>query len=720
MRPPLELREFGPQLVASTRTRAPVEEASRQWRGLAEWIAANGYQLVSASMMVLHRQAESTHEVELRSPVIKVAVVPLLLRALVCVTGLSLFTLFLFSRLRRRAAGVRPRGGGLWVLLGATCVVAYLQPLLEHLIYLYGGYLPEGNVWIPALFGFAYVGSWLVVPVVPHILFRLMLARLPVRWAFRAFLGALYAAALLPSAAVVLGVAPAWLVQAELGWLGGTRAAMAALLMLAMLGATRHHGADEGKELVAEGGRGERGTYLALAVVSLAAGAANALLRDSTANELSTTVILALPIPFLVAITYFRERTAVFDVLIKRGVFVLAALLALAAYFAFVPGRLWSPLMGWAGSWVFPVSALPFVLLAPWLSGWISARLDRHWLGRAISPAQAQRLFLAGVGSATSEEELLRIAEDRLATIFPAGRPPDSRRRAVRVVLGRDSPAASGPGAQLEVPLVVQGERAGTIQIPTPPDARPLLSEDQALLGSLGEALSLALEALRLRERKLAQERAEQELRVLTSRAELRALRAQINPHFVFNALNAIAELIATDPGKAERTVERLAEVLRYTLRRSETEWVRVDEELALVRAYLEVERIRFGKRLELRVEIGEGAGETLLPAMVVQTLAENAVKHGIAPRPGPGRVEVRATRVGGTLRVEVRDSGPGFLAAGLAAPGAGLGLKNVQERLAGYFGEAGLLRVERDEEEAMTVVTLSTPAVLEPVRAVP
>jgi signal transduction histidine kinase len=720
--PPLEPRDFGEQLVASTRTRAPVDEAHRQWRGLVEWIVANGYQPLGAWMLVLHRPGGSTQELELRIPVFRASPFLEVFRALVCVTGLALSALLLFSRLRGWLRGLRARGGGLWVLVGASCVVMYLKPLLDDLIYLYGGFFPEGaQAWISALRGAEYVGICLVAPLLAHLLFRLVMPQLPSRWAFRAVLGALYASALLSPVTAVLGFAPAWLARAEWTWMGGARTATAALLVVAMLGAARVRGADDGDGLAADGGRAERGALLALAMVTLGAWAAG-WIPDPVARAVSELVAWAIPMTALVLLSCFRERAAMVDVLAKRGVFVLAALLALAAYFAFVPGRLWRPLMGWKGGWVFPVSALPFVILAPWLSSWLSARLDRLWLGRALSPAQAQRFFLAGVGGATSEEELLRNAEERLASIFPLFQGSDPRRRRVEISLGAALPSPGPPPPEeFQAPVVSQGVRVGTMRIAAPPSGRPFLSEDQALFGSLGEALGLALEALRLRERKLAQERTEQELRVLTSRAELRALRAQINPHFVFNALNAIAELVATDPATAERTVERLAEVLRHALRRSEAEWVRVDEELAMVRAYLEVERIRFGKRLELLVEIGEGAAAALLPTLMVQTVVENAVKHGIAPHPNPARVEVRASRTGDTLRVEVRDTGPGF-APGDPSPasGAGLGLKNVQARLAGYFGAAGSLRVERDEEAGMTVVSLSIPAVLEPLRAAP
>jgi LytS/YehU family sensor histidine kinase len=266
------------------------------------------------------------------------------------------------------------------------------------------------------------------------------------------------------------------------------------------------------------------------------------------------------------------------------------------------------------------------------------------------------------------------------------------------------------------VPVVSRGALLGTLWIGTPPGSRPFLSEDQRLFASLGEALGFALENLRLRERKLEQERREQELLLHASRAELKALRAQINPHFLFNALNSIAALIGEEPARAEETVERLAEVFRYTLRRSDHEWVRLDEELAFVRCYLDLEATRFGRRLGVGVTAEPGASEAVVPAMIIQTLVENAVKHGIAAVAGRGLVDVRAERAGARLRIQVRDNGPGFAggtAAALAA--AGHGLRNVQDRLRGHFGEDATLTLERDEAAGLTVAGVELPLLLAP-----
>jgi two-component system sensor histidine kinase AlgZ len=134
--------------------------------------------------------------------------------------------------------------------------------------------------------------------------------------------------------------------------------------------------------------------------------------------------------------------------------------------------------------------------------------------------------------------------------------------------------------------------------------------------------------------------------------------------------------------------VEQLAEVFRYTLRRSETEWARLEDEADFARAYLDVEQARFGPRLAHLIEIAPDVRDRRVPAMMLQTLVENAVKHGVAAVRGEGRVEIRARADGDRLRIEVADNGPGF---GRAAPAAGrnaaAGRPGLPSRLRGHFG---------------------------------
>jgi LytS/YehU family sensor histidine kinase len=224
----------------------------------------------------------------------------------------------------------------------------------------------------------------------------------------------------------------------------------------------------------------------------------------------------------------------------------------------------------------------------------------------------------------------------------------------------------------------------------------------------------VVLENVRFRQQRIEQEEREQQLRWLASRAELKALRAQINPHFLFNALNAIAGLISVQPQLADETVQQLSEVFRYTLRKSEKEWVRLDEEVEFVTAYLQVERARFGDRLQTDLAVDPAAGAIPVPTMTIQPLIENAIKHGVSAVEGRGLVRLRATIQDDQLCVEVFDNGPGFPPGfSLADPGAvaGHGLRNVIERLTGYYGASAQLRWERGSHG--TRVWLTIPVVV-------
>ena len=175
--------------------------------------------------------------------------------------------------------------------------------------------------------------------------------------------------------------------------------------------------------------------------------------------------------------------------------------------------------------------------------------------------------------------------------------------------------------------------------------------------------------------------RAMETLRAELAEAELRALRAQINPHFLFNTLNAIASLIRSDPVAAEETTTRLADVFRYALNASDTGVARLGDELAFLRDYLAIERTRFGDRLRFEEHVEPGLDEAIVPSLLLQPIVENAVRHGISGRPEGGRVVLEARREGDQLRVAVSDDGRGFDTATDGA-GSGFGLHSVRERL--------------------------------------
>ncbi len=413
------------------------------------------------------------------------------------------------------------------------------------------------------------------------------------------------------------------------------------------------------------------------------------------------------PLIFVFIVTYYVERLAFFDVLIKKGVVTFISFSLLAMYFT------------WVGPWmlrfhlsivVWALSACPIVLIHPWLYRVISAWLDRLWLGRRFSPIEASEHFVDGLQGAISEPELVALAERRLRTIF---------RSEAEVTLGpsAQSSSPSDSGEAMQAPIRLGGEQVGTIRVRARAHNPRFLSEDLALLASLAEIFSFLLENLRLRERRLEHEKREQELVLNANRSELKALRAQVNPHFLFNALNTIASLIPRHPDRAEKTIEQLAEVFRYTLRRSDREWVTLEEELEAVRAYLDVEQERFGDRLVVRVACTEEAMDVRIPAMVVQTLVENAVKHGVGGIRTQAVVEIEARVDASGISIQVRDNGPGFPATalgGFPAGNGGYGLRNIRERLQGHFGDAASLHIDRDSALGMTVVAIHLPRTAE------
>ena len=185
-------------------------------------------------------------------------------------------------------------------------------------------------------------------------------------------------------------------------------------------------------------------------------------------------------------------------------------------------------------------------------------------------------------------------------------------------------------------------------------------------------------------ERAAAVERVRAEL----AQAEVRALRAQLNPHFLFNTLNSIASLIPVNPKSAEEMTTRLADVFRYTLRASERDRAPLAQELEFLRAYLDIEHARFGDRLRIEERIAPGLENAAVPTLLLQPVVENAVRHGIAPRPQGGTIRLGARAEEGRLVLEVEDDGAGFDAT--AAPAArrdpgddgGFGLHAVRERL--------------------------------------
>jgi len=203
---------------------------------------------------------------------------------------------------------------------------------------------------------------------------------------------------------------------------------------------------------------------------------------------------------------------------------------------------------------------------------------------------------------------------------------------------------------------------------------------------------ALLVQELRARADKI--ERAERAQRQLALEAQLQALQARTNPHFFFNSLNTVACLISEDPVRAERTLERIADIVRYALESSAAREVALARELAIVRDYLEVQSARFGARLRWSVDVAPDAASALVPPLIVQPLVENAVLHGVSSRTEGGEVEVRARRVGDVVRIEVRDDGPG--PGGSSHAGTRTSIADLTTRLALLYGRAGRMTAGR------------------------
>jgi len=193
----------------------------------------------------------------------------------------------------------------------------------------------------------------------------------------------------------------------------------------------------------------------------------------------------------------------------------------------------------------------------------------------------------------------------------------------------------------------------------------------------------------------------------LATEAQLASLESRIHPHFLFNTLNSISALIPVDPERAERLMERMAALLRFSLDAHARGLVPLDQEMKIVRDYLEIEQARLGSRLRYRVETPDDAGDLRLPPLAVQTLIENSIKYAVAPDRQGGEIRVLARETGGRLQIEVSDTGPGF---SLESAPSGHGLDNLRNRLAMLFGETADLKVTR--QDGWTTVRLMFPVV--------
>jgi two-component system LytT family sensor kinase len=267
------------------------------------------------------------------------------------------------------------------------------------------------------------------------------------------------------------------------------------------------------------------------------------------------------------------------------------------------------------------------------------------------------------------------------------------------------------PEIELLVPVRVDG-RVGSVIAASPGGARRgLLTQEIHYLRSVAGQLGSRLDLLRLEQQMAERQNREALLLQQVTEAELRALRAQINPHFLFNSLNTIANLIVTNPARAETMTLRLAKVFRHVLAQSSRPLVSIREEMEFLRTYLEIEEARFGSRLQVEIDVAEEVAAATVPSLILQPVVENALKHGLGPKPGPGRLWISARADGDRVCLSVEDDGvgPGASANGNGARRHGVGLVNITERLATLYQDRAQVAMEQRTPEG-TRVTLLVP----------
>ena len=211
-------------------------------------------------------------------------------------------------------------------------------------------------------------------------------------------------------------------------------------------------------------------------------------------------------------------------------------------------------------------------------------------------------------------------------------------------------------------------------------------------------------------------ERRAAELEARLTSAKLQALRMQINPHFLFNTLNSIATLVYVNPRAADEMLGDLSELLRRSLDSMEEQEVPLAQELEFIGAYISIEQKRFGERLRLEQSVPDELMKALVPALILQPLVENAIRHGIEPRRGPGLISIEAKQEDKHLHLIVRDNGRGLPGADLNnSARRGIGLANIQARLQGLYGQDQSFSFGRAEPQGCRV-DIHLPFHLEPV----
>ncbi len=413
-------------------------------------------------------------------------------------------------------------------------------------------------------------------------------------------------------------------------------------------------------------------------------------------------------LPLALAILYQNYRFAFADLFLKRAISLL--LIALVAFGLYV--LVAAPLLRYHETHDRNDVQAVSLLITLWIAtALIYPAVHRFssWFVDAIvlkrpDYAVLQTSIAARIDRASSVDEVLDIVGNDLKNALTAERQsvsetqttPTGRQSGDLVSLARDNavvyvPTTDSPAFEIGF----EGFRGG----------RTLLSDERSMLAAVALLTSRRIDAMRISDERFDSERREQEFSKLATEAQLAALRAQINPHFLFNALTTIGYLIQTSPDKAVETLFHLTKLLRGVLTAS-SEFSTVSDELKLIESYLDIEKARFEERLDVRIDVPAELQHHVIPSLILQPLVENAIKHAISENRNGGDVKIAATLVtqGNKEFIEfsVADSGPGKRAERHGGS-TGIGLQNVRERLQSHYGSSSMLVLEKEADSGTT-----------------
>jgi two-component system LytT family sensor kinase len=403
----------------------------------------------------------------------------------------------------------------------------------------------------------------------------------------------------------------------------------------------------------------------------------------------------------------------------RRGLQIVSAkvlaILAVCLIFgplAFLAGRSGAPSVVWAAATALVIFGALFIFVR--VSQASDRWVERRVFGR-VGPASALAAFRERLSREETVSSVIAAAEEFVcetlrvnARLVARTEAPQCDHHAIEAAPAHGERALSARYATMPLRAGWCGGYAAresfAVQVgDTEPLALELDASEQRILVTAEMDLARQtafwvgrrLEALERERERLDRSRREASLVHQLVEAELRALRAQINPHFLFNSLNTIASLVHDQPQAAEQMTLRLARIFRHVLKQTERPFSSLQEEMDFLRAYLDIEQIRFGERLKIDFRIADAVADRPVPSLILQPLVENAIRHGLSPKLGECRLIISGRQENEHVLLSVEDNGVGTSNGSLVADGSGIGLRNVRERLRTLYGERARFQFE-------------------------